>query len=70
MIKSGLLWDLEHFTAWITGLAIGPWLARPARQATTANGGGRPTDPAQTRILSAVIVAGLAISKGHLGIDG
>ena len=27
VIKSGLLWDLEHFTAWLTGLPIGPWLA-------------------------------------------
>lgn len=28
LLKSGLLWDLEHFTAWIAGLALGPWLAR------------------------------------------
>lgn len=36
VLKSGLLWDLEHFTAWLTGLLIGPPLARAAVAARTA----------------------------------
>lgn len=33
IIKSGLLWDLEHSAAWAVGLAIGPRLARARRPA-------------------------------------
>ena len=35
LLKSGLLWDLEHFTAWVTGMLIGPWLARATVRART-----------------------------------
>ena len=41
VLKSGLLWDLEHFTAWVTGLLIGPPLARAARRAEAGRTNGR-----------------------------
>ncbi len=65
VLKSGLLWDLEHITAWLTGLAIGPWLARPAVQARRApeRRRGRSPGPAEARMLSALIAAGFAISN-------
>ena len=56
MIKSGLLWDLEHFSAWLTGLAIGPRLARRDRQP------GRYRDHAEVRALVSSIVAAFALS--------
>jgi len=31
VIRSGLLWDLEHLAGWATGLAIGPRLGRQVR---------------------------------------
>lgn len=78
LLKSGLLWDVEHFTAWIAGLALGPWLARPALQARrrdaaagTRNSGtsapaaehGRTPDPAEARMLTALIAAGFSVSN-------
>jgi len=83
VIKSGLLWDLEHFTAWLTGLAIGPRLARSTLQARRqrpagspgaapldgsgqpaagSDASGRSPNPAEARILTALIGAGFAIS--------
>lgn len=56
VLKSGLLWDLEHCTAWLTGLALGPRLARRARE----HSHGR--DRAEDRKLIALIVAGFALS--------
>ena len=68
MIKSGLLWDLEHFSAWLTGLAIGPRLARRDRQP------GRYRDHAEVRALVSSIVAAFALStmveSFHPGIGG
>lgn len=65
VMKSGLLWDLEHFTAWTTGLAIGPWLARARLQSrgVPSGSGIRTPPPVETRELTALIVAGLAISN-------
>ena len=54
VIKSGLLWDLEHFSAWLTGLAMGPRLARRDRQP------GRYRDHAEVRALVSSIVAAFA----------
>ena len=65
VLKSGLLWDLEHFTAWLTGLAIGPWLARGpmlAREAPKRQRGRSP-GPAEARMLAALIAAGFAGSN-------
>jgi hypothetical protein len=65
VLKSGLLWDLEHFTAWLTGLAIGPWLAGPTRRARGARQRtrGRTPGPAEARMLTALIAAGFAASN-------
>ena len=84
VIKSGLLWDLEHFSAWLVGLAIGPWLAAPVRAARAARTdpadpvapvadgavaavpaglAARTPTPAEARVLTALIVAGFAISN-------
>ena len=67
VLKSGLLWDLEHFTAWLAGLALGPWLARPTLRASgpTAESARRDASPgpAEARMLTALIAAGFAISN-------
>ena len=65
VLKSGLLWDLEHFTAWLTGLAVGPWLARPTLRArgTAEPHRGRSPGPAEARMLTALIAAGFAASN-------
>jgi len=65
VLKSGLLWDLEHFTAWLTGLAIGPWLAGPTLRARGAppRERGRTPGPAEARMLTALIAAGFAASN-------
>jgi hypothetical protein len=63
VIKSGLLWDLEHFVAWVTGLLIGPWLARKAILARTGRPAEKRTGPAETRMLTALIAGAFAISN-------
>jgi len=63
VIKSGLLWDLEHFTAWVTGLAIGPRLARPVLLARTGRTDRQRTGPDETRALTALVAAAFAISN-------
>jgi hypothetical protein len=74
VIKSGLLWDLEHLSAWVTGLAIGPFLAKARLQARGLIGqdGGegasgelhrRPPTASEARTLTALIVAGFAVSN-------
>ena len=65
VLKSGLLWDLEHFTAWLAGLAIGPWLARPTvlARGTAERKRGRSPGPAEARMLTALIAAGFAVSN-------
>ena len=37
VIRSGLLWDLEHLAGWLTGLAIGPWLGSQVRAGPRAH---------------------------------
>ncbi len=65
VLKSGLLWDLEHFVGWWAGLAIGPWLAEPALRARGRAPGqpGRPPGAAEARLLTALIAAGFAVSN-------
>ena len=63
VIKSGLLWDLEHFVAWVAGLLIGPRLARQAILARTGRPAERRTGPAETRMLTALIAGAFAISN-------
>lgn len=63
VIKSGLLWDLEHLTAWVTGLLIGPWLARRTLLARAGRRPEKSTGPAETRALTALIAAAFAISN-------
>ena len=76
VLKSGLLWDLEHFAAWTAGLVIGPWLAGPTLRArrdravrlVTASadpvaGPTRTPPPQEARILTALIGAGFALSN-------
>lgn len=64
VLKSGLLWDLEHFVGWWAGLAIGPWLAEPALRARgrAPEQPGRPPGAAEARMLTALIAAGFAVS--------
>jgi phosphatidylglycerol lysyltransferase len=67
VLKSGLLWDLEHAVAFGTGLLIGPPLARGARR----NRGLRPAQPTagtpavptpvEARMMTALIAAAFAI---------
>lgn len=60
VLKSGLLWDLEHGTAWIAGLLLGPRLA--GRKA------GRPGRPSQAgardvRVGTALLVGAFALAS-------
>ncbi|MET0864399.1 MAG: hypothetical protein ABWZ98_08680 [Nakamurella sp.] len=61
VIRSGLLWDLEHLAGWATGLAVGPWLGSQVRLAR-----GHRTEPApaaQVRVLTALIAAAFAVTN-------
>ena len=58
-----MLWDLEHFAAWLTGLAIGPRLARRTLLARSGRVDSARTGPAETRALTALIAAAFAISN-------
>ncbi len=79
VIKSGVLWDLEHWAAWATGLAIGPRvgasrvtegprersMSPPAPPRSSAQGAAPAASAgrAEVRVVSAVIGAGFAISS-------
>jgi phosphatidylglycerol lysyltransferase len=68
LLTSGLLWDLEHFAAWIAGLLIGPKLAGRGRHSAA-----RP-DLAETRVLIALLVGSFAVANvvqyAYPGIGG
>lgn len=57
LLNAGLLWDLEHLTSWLLGLAVGPLVAgrRPERPAVRF---GRRTQ----RAVVALVVAAAAVS--------
>lgn len=67
VLKSGLLWDLEHFTAWVTGLLLGPALARATLAARAARSARARTEspdaaglPAGAETSSVSVPAGVA----------
>ena len=68
LFASGVLWDLEHFAAWLTGLVIGPRLARRSRHGMPAK------DRAEVRVLVAMVVGSFAVANmvqfAYPGIGG
>ena len=62
VIRSGLLWDLEHLAGWLAGLAIGPWLGSQVRLVPRAPPGA-DAGRARSRVLTALIAAGFALSN-------
>ncbi|MEP6561826.1 MAG: hypothetical protein ABJD68_12240, partial [Nakamurella sp.] len=61
VLRSGLLWDLEHLVGWSTGLLVGPWLGSQVRLARGHHP--EPTPADQVRVLTALIAAAFAISN-------
>ena len=68
LFASGVLWDLEHFAAYATGLVIGPRLARRPREGMPSKG------RAEVRTLIALVVGSFAVANmvqyAYPGIGG
>jgi lysylphosphatidylglycerol synthetase-like protein (DUF2156 family) len=61
LVRSGLLWDVEHLISFAAGLALGPWVAGRARTVRRRGGGGSKV--AAVRNGAALLLVATAITE-------